>query len=30
MDEGPVIKWKDKVYVSWAADDAYIVEDIEK
>ena len=30
MDEGPVIHWKDKVYVSWSAEDAYIVEDIEK
>ena len=30
MDEGPVIQWKDKVYVSWSAEDAYIVEDIEK
>lgn len=28
MDDGPVIHWKDKVYVSWAADDAYVVEDI--
>lgn len=30
MDKGPVIRWKDRVYVSWAADDAYVVEDIEK
>ena len=30
MDNGPVIQWKDKVYVSWSAEDAYIVEDIEK
>ena len=30
MDQGPVIRWKDKVYVSWSADDAYVVEDIEK
>ena len=30
MDQGPVIRWKDKVYVSWSADDAYIVEDIDK
>ncbi len=30
MDDGPVIQWKDKVYVSWSAEDAYIVEDIEK
>lgn len=30
MDDGPVIQWKDRVYVSWSAEDAYIVEDIEK
>ena len=30
MDDGPVIHWKDSVYVSWAAEDAYIVEDINK
>lgn len=30
MDEGPVIQWKDEVYVSWSAEDAYIVEDINK
>ena len=30
MDDGPVIQWKDEVYVSWSAEDAYIVEDIEK
>lgn len=30
MDKGPVIQWKDRVYVSWSADAAYIVEDIEK
>lgn len=30
MDEGPVIQWKDKVYVSWSAEDAYVVEDIDK
>ena len=30
MDYGPVIQWKDEVYVSWSAEDAYIVEDIEK
>ncbi|MCR5188142.1 MAG: ABC transporter ATP-binding protein [Treponema sp.] len=30
MDDGPVIQWKDQVYVSWSAEDAYIVEDIEK
>ena len=29
-DDGPVINWKDEVYVSWSAEDAYIVEDIEK
>lgn len=28
LDNGPVIQWKDKVYVSWSADDGYIVEDI--
>ena len=30
MDDGPDIAWKDTVYVSWAAEDGYIVEDIEK
>ena len=30
MDDGPVIQWKDRVYVSWSAEDAYIVEDIDK
>ena len=30
MDDGAVIQWKDKVYVSWSAEDAYIVEDINK
>ncbi len=30
MENGPVIKWKDEVYVSWSAEDAYIVEDIDK
>ena len=30
MDDGPDIEWKDEVYVSWSAEDAYIVEDIEK
>ena len=25
-DEGPAIKWKDSVYVSWSANDGYIVE----
>ena len=24
-DEGPEIDWKDKVYLSWSADDAYLV-----
>jgi len=24
-DEGPEIEWKDKVYISWSADDAYLV-----
>jgi len=26
MDEGPDIEWKDSVYVSWSAEDGYIVE----
>lgn len=26
MDEGPDIDWKDQVYVSWSAEDGYIVE----
>lgn len=30
LDNGPSIQWKDQVYVSWAAEDGYIVEDIEK
>ena len=30
MDDGPSIEWKDEVYVSWSAEDGYIVEDIEK
>lgn len=30
LDDGPEIQWKDTVYVSWSADDGYIVEDIEK
>jgi spermidine/putrescine transport system ATP-binding protein len=30
LDDGPEIIWKDMVYVSWSADDGYIVEDIEK
>jgi spermidine/putrescine transport system ATP-binding protein len=25
-DEGPDIRWKDLVYLSWSADDGYIVE----
>ena len=25
-DEGPSIKWKDSVYLSWTADDGYVVE----
>ena len=25
---GPAIAWKDEVFVSWSADDGYIVEDI--
>jgi spermidine/putrescine transport system ATP-binding protein len=25
-DEGPDIVWKDEVYISWSADDGYIVE----
>ena len=29
-DDGPVIQWKDRVYVSWSAEDGYIVEDINK
>lgn len=28
LDDGPEIEWKDKVYISWSADDGYIVEDI--
>lgn len=28
LDDGPEIAWRDEVYVSWAADDGYIVEDI--
>ena len=28
LDDGPEIAWKDKVYVSWSAEDGYIVEDI--
>ncbi len=30
LDDGPEIQWKDSVYVSWAAEDGYIVEDINK
>ena len=30
MDDGPEIAWKDTVYISWAANDGYIVEDINK
>jgi spermidine/putrescine transport system ATP-binding protein len=30
LDNGPVIQWKDTVYISWSADDGYIVEDIDK
>ncbi len=30
MDEGPDIEWKDQVYVSWSAEDGYIVEVIDK
>lgn len=28
LDDGPEIEWKDKVFVSWTANDGYIVEDI--
>ncbi|MDD7015346.1 MAG: ABC transporter ATP-binding protein [Spirochaetales bacterium] len=28
LDDGPEIQWKDTVYVSWADEDGYIVEDI--
>lgn len=28
LDDGPEIQWKDTVYVSWAAVDGYIIEDI--
>ncbi len=27
LDDGPEIQWKDKVYISWSAEDGYIVED---
>lgn len=30
LDDGPEIAWKDTVYISWAAEDGYIVEDINK
>ena len=30
MDEGPAINWKDSVYVSWSAEDGYIVEVIDR
>ena len=30
MDDGPEIAWKDTVYLSWAANDGFIVEDILK
>ncbi len=30
MDEGPSISWKDSVYVSWSAEDGYIVEVIDR
>ncbi len=30
LDDGPEIQWKDTVYISWAAEDGYIVEDINK
>ncbi|MCR5288465.1 MAG: ABC transporter ATP-binding protein [Treponema sp.] len=30
LDDGPEIQWKDQVYVSWSAEDGYIVEDITK
>ncbi len=30
MDEGPSINWKDSVYVSWSAEDGYIVEVIDR
>lgn len=30
LDDGPEIAWKDTVYISWAANDGYIVEDINK
>lgn len=30
LDDGPEIQWKDTVYISWSAEDGYIVEDIHK
>ncbi len=30
LDDGPEIEWKDTVYISWSAEDGYIVEDINK
>ena len=30
LDDGPEIQWNDTVYISWSAEDGYIVEDIEK
>lgn len=30
LDDGPEIQWKDTVYISWSAEDGYIVEDINK
>lgn len=30
LDDGPEIAWKDNVYISWSANDGYIVEDIDK
>ncbi len=30
LDDGPEIAWKDVVYISWSAEDGYIVEDINK
>ena len=30
LDDGPEIAWKDEVYISWSAEDGYIVEDINK
>lgn len=30
LDDGPEIEWKDNVYISWSANDGYIVEDIDQ